>query len=75
MKSAAAVKLLNIFKGRADPAMNEGKLTAAAPSAGWLGVRATLELKPPGAAIIANPIGTVWLPEERSAKTWEKFER
>ena len=55
--------------------MSGNRLTEAAPSTGWLGVRATLELQPPGTLFQANPMSTVWLPGERSAKTWVEFER
>ena len=55
--------------------MNGENLRDAVPAQGWLGSRATLELKPPGTPSQANPMSTVWLPGELSAKTWAEFER
>ena len=48
---------------------------AVAASRGWQGVRATLELKQPGTQDAPNPLSTVWLPGERSAKAWVNFEK
>ena len=63
------------FKDTLALRMTGGKLRDVAPAKGWLGVRATLEIKPPGAPCVLDPMRTAWLPGERSAKAWAGFEK
>ena len=63
------------FKDTLALRMTGGKLRDVAPAKGWVGVRATLEIKPPGAPCVLDPMRTAWLPGERSAKAWAGFEK